>query len=85
MNIKEMREELIGKKINFIELDNEMMEYGYHTIFDVVSDFDELAESECVVYQEVGNEDEYTHIEFEVVSDFKEHYTEVQIKEIWVE
>ena len=85
MNIKEMKEELIGKKINFIELDNQMMEYGYHTIFDVVSDFDELAESECVIYQEVGREDEYTHIEFKPTGDFNGCNTEIEIAEIWVE
>ena len=50
-----MMNELVGKEMSFIKLDNEMEKLGFCTIFDEVGDFDELYESGCVIY---GTEEE---------------------------
>lgn len=81
----ELKERLLGKTMDFIELDNFMMENGFYTVFDSGIDFDEIAEDECIVYQAIGNEDEYTHIEFKLAGDSNGCNTEIEIVEIWVE
>ena len=43
----ELKERLLGKIMDFIELDNFMMENGFCTVFDSGLDFDEIAEDEC--------------------------------------
>ncbi|HBV81961.1 MAG TPA: hypothetical protein DEB74_04015, partial [Lachnospiraceae bacterium] len=67
------------RELDFIELDNEMVKFGFHTESDSGLNFDEIAESGVILYtnnelDESGlvNVEQYARIEFEVVSERSE-------------
>ena len=73
--ITQTKQNLVGKELSFIELDNEMIKLGFHTEFDSGLDFDTIADSGVILYtnnstDESGwcNTEEYAAIEFEVTA-----------------
>ena len=65
--MKEMQN-LIGKEMNFIELDNAMEAAGSYTEFDDGLDFDEIVETGIMLYASKENPEIYYYIEFEKVN-----------------
>lgn len=59
---------LVGKELTFLELDNELMEFGLPTEFDFINDWEEVAESGVVMYQTNETCDNCYGIYFDVVS-----------------
>lgn len=68
-------DELIGKELSFVDLDNKMLELGFHTEFDSGLDFDEISDSGVILYtvnatDESGccNVDDHARVEFRVIT-----------------
>ena len=59
---------LVGKELTFLELDNQLMEFGLPTEFDFINDWEEIADSGVVMYQTNENCDNCYGIYFDVVS-----------------
>lgn len=59
---------LFGKELTFLELDNELMEFGIPTVFNYISDWEEIAESGVVMYQADETCENCYGIYFDVVS-----------------
>lgn len=77
--IEHVAQDLTERELDFIELDNEMVKFGFHTESDSGLNFDEIAESGVILYtnnelDESGlvNVEQYARIEFEVVSERSE-------------
>lgn len=77
--IEHVAQVLTERELDFIELDNEMVKFGFHTESDSGLNFDEIAESGVILYtnnelDESGlvNVEQYARIEFEVVSERSE-------------
>lgn len=94
--VAQVAKELVGKELNFVDLDNEMMRLGFHTEFDSGLDFDEIAESGTILYTNnatdgsgLVNVEQYATIEFEVIAEHSEDEnasaTYIKITEIWAQ
>lgn len=75
LNVKELKENLLGKEVSFIKLDNFMIENGYYSIFGdgVIND---IKESESVVYTALDTHEYEIEIDFEITINNGEDETE---------
>lgn len=70
--LENLRNELIGKELNCLQLDNKMQELGFYEEYEAYTE--ELLESGVVVYTMVKDPDIHYRIEFNctVLADTKE-------------
>lgn len=68
MKLNNIKESLIGYEMNFCELDDQMMAFGYYSVFDdgVTAD---IKEDGCVVYTNTETQAAEVVIYFEIVYD----------------
>lgn len=68
INLEEVRNELVGREYNIIELSNELQGLGYEDICEFGNWF-EILESRSVVVAVEDNWEEHILIEFEIVQE----------------
>lgn len=66
--LENLRKELLGQEMNFIELDSYMMSEGFYSVFDDGAT-DNIKECENVAYKNKENEEFEMLISFEIVND----------------
>lgn len=65
--VRALREELVGKEISFLNLDNYMMGKGYYSVYDDGATT-EIKESKSVVYTSTETQEAEIFVEFEITN-----------------